>query len=181
MRTFTTGAVAGMTDIPTKTLGRYVSDFRDLLSKAATQAQRGRRFTEKDVQIILTIRQGRAKGFPDHEIRKIVTDPSYANIEQELQFTNAQDLAANAYYMMQRADETLKDIERVKKQIILLFRGLRKNDKSLHDMYTEMNKRLVLVEIKNQSTKAPDQPKEKPPSSLGLLDKFGNWLDGLEE
>ncbi len=55
--TFTTGETSGLTRIPYATLNRYVSEYREFFSQAATLPKRGRRFTHADIEKIVLIRR----------------------------------------------------------------------------------------------------------------------------
>lgn len=53
---YTSGVASGSAQVPQSTLRRYVNDFRKYFSPGA-QAERGRRFTQKDIELILLIRR----------------------------------------------------------------------------------------------------------------------------
>jgi DNA-binding transcriptional MerR regulator len=65
---FTSGQVSGMTNVPLPTLRRYVIDFRSHFSDQARIEDRGRRWSAKDVELVLGIRHM----FNDHYTKKQV-------------------------------------------------------------------------------------------------------------
>ena len=54
--TYTTGQVSGITDLANMTLYRYVRTFGEFFSPEVNQRTRGRRWSEDDITLALTIR-----------------------------------------------------------------------------------------------------------------------------
>lgn len=56
IKSYSAGIVSGMTDIPQPTLRRYVIQFRRHFSEEAQKNTRGRKFTHKDVEMLVFIK-----------------------------------------------------------------------------------------------------------------------------
>lgn len=67
-RTYTTGEASGVADCPAPTLRRYVHDYRSFFSEGARISSRGRRFTEKDIELVLRVRGYYARGYAAKDI-----------------------------------------------------------------------------------------------------------------
>lgn len=74
-RTFlTAGQASGATDVPLGTLRRYVASFSDHFSDSARIPNRGRRFSDKDIELVLKVRRLYNRGLNEAEVAKVLVD-----------------------------------------------------------------------------------------------------------
>jgi DNA-binding transcriptional MerR regulator len=102
-KTYSTGQVSGMTEIPIRTMQDYVKSFREFFSEAARKTAKGRHFTELDIKRLLIIKRARSQRIQDEEIKKIFTGESYWPLATEYQQDDVKRMAVNAYESFQRA------------------------------------------------------------------------------
>ena len=100
----TTGEASGICNTPATTIRRYIRDFKSSFSEQATRQTQGRRYTEKDIKIILLVRHLYFQRYSRSQIEKVLAGelgiPSSESYE-------VQDLA-------QLLEQTLGEVEKVK-------------------------------------------------------------------
>jgi len=111
-KTYSTGQVSGMLDIPIRTIQDYVKCFREYFSEAARQPSKGRRFTDADIKTLQTIRRARSERITDDEIKKIISGEIDLPLAQEHKDADIKQMAFNAYEKMEMAMIIFKDCER---------------------------------------------------------------------
>lgn len=170
-RTYTTGAVSGMTNIPIKTIQRYVTDFRDLFSETARQPKKGRRFTNADVKILRIIRRARSENIGDDEIRRMISDPASFPLMQEHNPDEAIELVGNAREMLEQAQATQREFMHEAERLRRMVYGFNERIRQLEQP------RRPAPPVFTPEVEEVKQENKKP----GFLDRVMKWAGDEEE
>lgn len=104
-KTYTSGQVSGMTDIPIRTIQDYVSAFRDCFSELARQPSKSRRFNDQDIKNLFTIKRARSQRYSDDEIRQIFSGEIILPLASEYNENDIKQMSINANERLSRAIE----------------------------------------------------------------------------
>lgn len=106
---FTAGQASGATSVHPSTLRRYVIDHREHFSSGAQISSKGRRFTDKDVELILRLRDLYHHGYTVNQVKQALAEgwdaasPTRADVAAGARVAGyAQDLVNKAAQAIQK-------------------------------------------------------------------------------
>lgn len=185
-KTYPTREVKGMTGIPLRTIQSYVKDFRECFSELARQRAKGRRFTDQDVQHLLTIKRARNQRMTDEEIKEILSGKKHMPMASQY---NDQDIKTMAINAAESLDRSLA----IQKRLIESIEPLKISNRSawqkiyqlenkvdkIHEWQTFMMKKYpdfnpwLEEELKTLEKLADEEAREK---KKAIQEKRRNWL-----
>jgi DNA-binding transcriptional MerR regulator len=177
-KTLTTGQISGLLGIPATTLRRYIRLYGKHFSKSARILTRGRRWTQSDIGLLLTIRQ------LSH------THMGISAIDQAL--TNQNDIASpqatilDAFTVLCIASKTLEQVHQERLEIEKIVKRARWTD----NLQTWLGKRLEYIDhqleelrYQNNKTRLYLNPPRRYPINKKykkVWDDFTEWFHQTE-
>ena len=109
-----TGNVVGATNIPDGTLRRYVINFPDLFSDGAKIHSKGRRWTDKDINMALSIRGYCVRGFSFPEIKKTIKEGKFDPQQMtRREVSDSVRVFSNAQTVLEKTQLALTEAKRI--------------------------------------------------------------------
>lgn len=185
-KTYNTSQVSGMTGIPIRTIQAYVKDFREYFSELARQRAKGRRFTDQDIQNLLTIKRARNQRMADEEIKDILSGKKSMPLASKYNDQDIKDMAVNAAESLDRSlaiqKRLIESIEPLKISNGNAWRKINQLESTvnkIHEWQTFMMKKYPafnpwLEEQRNAMEKlAAEEAREK---KKAVQEKRSNWF-----
>lgn len=108
---FTTGQAIGATGVPEGTLRRYVQNHIKHFSEGATISSRGRRFTDKDIELITMIRGLYARGFDLNAVEDALLNGFKAGEPTRRDVADAVRVTWQATEFLEKATQRMNEIQ----------------------------------------------------------------------
>lgn len=129
---YSTGQASGITRIPIRTMQDYVKSFREFFSEEARQPSKGRRFTDPDIDKLLTIQRLRAERFPDEDIRKVLAGEVPLKLAHQYNEAEIKKMAANALENYESAVETFETCQKMIVEVRSSLAQVEEENRQLH-------------------------------------------------
>lgn len=107
---FTAGRASGATDIPLVTMRRYVNEFSEHFSESARISSRGRRYSDKDIELLLKIRLLYGRGLNQREVAKVLDGNWDPEGMTQREIGQAALLIKNAAELHEKAETVLRNM-----------------------------------------------------------------------
>lgn len=164
MNTYNTGYVSGMTGLTRSTIQRYIKKYRDCFSAEASKPSTGRRFTDQDINTLLTIKQmTQAREDPQTIRAALKADAPTATLSA----LDRENMIQIAHAAREAMLETQRLAEQVQTQYLIISRTMsdqKIRNKKIEEVITEQNQRIYQIEIKTDLKRARQEKAatEKP-------------------
>ena len=191
---YSTEYVSGMTKIPARTIGDYVSAFREFFSAKAGQTVKGRRFLPADIDRLQIIQRLRAERTPDAEIKQLLAGELPFKLAHQFSEAEVKNMAAHsleiyeqAMTLFEKAEEkiaesrrTMREAQELQKQVRLEMQATRNQISNVRETVQKFREWQMFVmkydpELNPYKQDDPGEPlaQEMP------REKKRSWLGGL--
>lgn len=143
---FTSGQASGMTRLPMGTIRRYVTQFNEHFSPCAQIATRGRRFTVKDIDLLLQIRKLYQEGFTTEAVQNALQGEWRKD-------SRARPGVVEAAQLVTRAQELLNDTQTIIQRTSNRLNHHDFDFESINEAIKNIQARLDQLERENQMLK----------------------------
>jgi DNA-binding transcriptional MerR regulator len=144
---FTSGQASGMTQLPLGTIRRYVSQFGEHFSPQARVNSRGRRFTPRDVELLLAIRSMYSSGYTTEAVQKSLAGDWEAKALPSREISDAAKIVLEAKDYL---DNTRQLVQRTTKRLDTADIDI----SGLQNLLTQLDERVNRLEVALQVKKA---------------------------
>lgn len=178
---FTTGQVVGMLGISLSSLQLYIREYRDYLSDTASQQKQGRRYTGKDIECLMTIRNLRFTRADKATIEAALqgdtsTTPVYKVSDMASLLAGMEETEKRIRQQAKRAADDLKQIEITRQNVDFVMKKIRASQDDSAGDFESLSLRIVSLQDEvNALTRKIERLEYNRPFSIWewITDKLG--------